>query len=1441
MKIIFSADLQVKVRDANLFRSTEKTLKQIENVIKETKAEIYVVVGDFFEYDTPNDNERKLINGHLGRILSLPNIKELVLMCGNHDLMKEKKMEDYQLGLNPIDIFADLVTKLDKKFADKITYCKLSEPYTSKASDNIQWLPYSLEDSKIWRNPETRESLYSNVIDTSKIQISLYHDILKEFIDETKLPIQKNRYNQLLGIDDFKTSLTIAGDIHKDWGIEKNGKRFTYTNSPMQHTHSEGNYFTITNKEIKEVLVSDKNVKLYDTDTQELSNILLNGVICYNTIIIDNDFNISDGIDTLSGIIPLSLLSYGEEQTYIKIKSSSKFLSYEINISETINKYITENKHKRVIVNFTYDKFQDISSAKTNQVISDIQSEVINNINATSDTIINDITEVTDFDSLILDIPKLHKLFDTVLSDKLSAMSLAFDSDVTLEMIKSDIIDLFSVELQECLTNTTRYNIVFNNINCNCFMGLGQNSIDLDNPGVTRISGSNGTGKTTLFNMIRWVWTGKLFESLKNNTSVQNNLLVFNDKLINIDDIVVNISSTINNQHITVKRTANRIWKQNITDEQKLEKNWKQYISKCTSEVTMVIHNDDGTTKEFSGDQVGKIINQFFGDSINTILFLNYSKITSILNYDSDDLKQLILSYIGVNYLSKLEAKLPEIKDNLNVVRPKESKESIKTNINNTTDFITKQTKLLDEWNVELVGKQEELETKENELSLLNDKHITFGNIEEQITDINTKISDKQTKIDSFEKQEEKKHIEFELIIPQQPDNTEIQNQIDFNKKCISDYNEKLSKNEIIINDCYQKLLDTNNELLSKLNLQYENDILSNKENETLILNDFQKIFETETVNIKDLISNNQQQSETLKSQYREQIVVLDTKITDIFGKLITTCKAIIKALEEKKTSENNIFITNQQQINTLYVEIDDYIKELSSGICKTCKRKLDNFDEAHKELLESKILENKNKISEINSLMIANEQQIKKIDNVVIDYQKLYESFSSNIIDESYTILNDNCIELVNDLIVLIGNKQKLETTYETESKSINNTINALNTVLNNVYQNVVISDNSIIDLTRYNAAIETLNNGKSEIEKTQQTYDKFYTLSKQKIQEYRERILLKNYLCTDEDCPNDLVFYLNEKEKIGESITEKQSLFDDYTNKLKKTNDDYNQDLLEYQRLLIENKDVNTEIDTYNSNVVKHNNLISGYLLEMDMYKEMLSSLENKLPEYNEVLENKKVCSESIDYKKRQILEINKQINAYTLNIQNYELQLKNYQKLYDDYILYIKNKLIYDVYKKLIEDDFKNIIFEYYRIYMNNTLNILLEDLSFKLIWSPEGELFMVDLSFGSCTYRPVKQASGMETIFLGLSLIYSIHLLNIKNNLANIFIDELSGQLNNGENLSYTAKNFQELFVILINKFKDKSIFIVDHNITDLFETCRYDVIPTESGSHFKINI
>ena len=91
--------------------------------------------------------------------------------------------------------------------------------------------------------------------------------------------------------------------------------------------------------------------------------------------------------------------------------------------------------------------------------------------------------------------------------------------------------------------------------------------------------------------------------------------------------------------------------------------------------------------------------------------------------------------------------------------------------------------------------------------------------------------------------------------------------------------------------------------------------------------------------------------------------------------------------------------------------------------------------------------------------------------------------------------------------------------------------------------------------------------------------------------------------------------------------------------------------------------------------------------------------------------------------------------------------------------------------------------------------------------------------------------------MESMVVCLALESVLRGLNWKK--TNLFLDELSGVLNNGKNLSYSAMNFHDLFIKLIHKIsKKEKIFIIDHNLDFGENVGVLEVQPGKEGSVVK---
>ena len=133
------------------------------------------------------------------------------------------------------------------------------------------------------------------------------------------------------------------------------------------------------------------------------------------------------------------------------------------------------------------------------------------------------------------------------------------------------------------------------------------------------------------------------------------------------------------------------------------------------------------------------------------------------------------------------------------------------------------------------------------------------------------------------------------------------------------------------------------------------------------------------------------------------------------------------------------------------------------------------------------------------------------------------------------------------------------------------------------------------------------------------------------------------------------------------------------------------------------------------------------------------------------------------------------------------------------------------------------------------MNEKLNDLLEDLNFRLLFNENNELVMLDLTKTTSPMRYPSQFSGMQTCFSGLSLLYVNRMCNVSFIFDHLFIDEISGQLNSGEDLQYESLNYQEQLKALLRKFEGMNIWIVDHVIREMNEDHLYEVSPSTKGT------
>ena len=1351
-RITHSADIQIKNRKP-LFHETREVLSSLVAQVRQLQSTAHIIAGDLFEYAIPTDSERTLIYNHIVELLAIDTLKEIVIIAGNHDLVKQKNQNNSETDYNAIQSFVDSVKPLDTH--NKIRYFRNSGVYQSTSIPGLDWVVYSLEDSSVRFEEIKGEVAKQSMLDQTsndRFSICLYHAMLREYCIYDKLPLTEKKLNELDSIVIFPANSVIcAGDIHKTLSFQgPENQIFNYPGSTMQHTFGEGTYHFLDGDKLVSKTADSKCILAYDFDETskkivQQACVYLPSFIEYTTI----EFGQGDANNVI-----LSLLEEIEFNTavtnIIKIKSNSSLLSKEHDIRKIIvDKFVTGEAPNVAplvspTISFVYDKLTSGEGLNGAGLATYVES-VIAEKSIDSNSILSQET----IDSLVLNHGQIIELFK-------SGLSNIFDVDVATQ---EEVVNLFIRELNEIVSTDKRANTIqFDSISTGGFMLLGPSQIDFSNGQLTRILGTNGVGKTTIYKMLRWVLTGQISESMVASKVVQNTLLIFNKNLIDSNLVSVNLHIHVNNVPFVIKRAAARDWKSKITDEQKLENDWQQYVAGVRRQLVLI---NQETNEEFTDNEAQAIIDSWFGQTINNLLFINGSKIQQILNKSEAALKELILQYLGVDYIEKFEQRLNTLKDDLfdSVSKPKATEESIEDNIASV------------DADINVVTTDENRAKAESE------------SIRNKITSANQELRELTGKKQSY------------IVDEKTP-----QEQIEFHQ---SKNDELKSRQEQLesLDQTKREILDPYAVVTPPEDLTEKIDTVKSEIAETQTQIEGYKTQLEETIKKRELIETKwsefiQQCLDSYNSQHKtvsQQLVDATNECTEYTKSLVVKCEEKRTKIESAITSLNETIVDCNVKLSKINQKIDENKQIIETGVCPQCGQKLPQT------CSDNDIDTIKRKIEEFEAARGTLEAECTK---------------------------NDNSLKRLEDakniLIMFISNPENA--TEEVRNKLGNGVIDF------DEYDKIKDKKSQLtIDLLNINHAIKTLENHKTKIEASEALSE---IIDSSESAKYRKIIdaycVVKVRIDEIQSSIESTKTVLEERKNNRIELEQKQ--IDDRTF--------YNNEISRIQK-------ENQEATEYNKSIEANLNEIDKIRTEIDLTNQKVAHLrETVLPRYGQVLEQ--IISVENDLKQYEndlkasqdaIIEIARKRSNYEHIRQTLNDDLVNVRK-------YKHLEIIWKVYSKMIKQYFKEIVFDYYRIFINNTLSQILDDVPFKLYWN-DG-LKMVTYAMGTdgvpkIIYQTVSESSGMETTFLGLSLIYALHILNINNSVSHMFIDEISGTLNNGNNLSYVAENYQELFKKLIHKFIDKSIFIIDHAIEDFDETVTYEVIPNEERTLSRIEM
>lgn len=1264
-KIAHIADLHLNLKKSEL--PQQRMFQDIINTVSDRHYGIdsLIIAGDIFDVTPQTNAEVKLVYQFLVDLLNIDTLNEVVFMEGNHDLILKKSLQqEGETDITVFDTFINMLNSLNEDYSNKFIYINKSGIYQSKMHKNIKYVGYCLRDGM---------KLQPFDKDSNSTYIGIYHDILKEYANEKKLPVRQDILNKKLSIDTFKNDgcdYVIAGDIHENYNYDN---YFFYCGSTQQVNAGEGEYIKILkNNQIKfDETTSEKFINIYKIDTNSHKLILdkkesLINFRNYVTIDIKETYTIAEIMDmlvsnknTIEAILPSK---YNVVENIIVIKLLYYYRQVESVLTNKIQEFfksILNNQESNIDVKYSGMQIESEEAIEKIQKVLEVigESDSDESLINTYDSILTD--ELESLKPIHLTDSQIQKLFEAQI-DTVNNVDLNDD-------IKSEIINLFKSEYRNIidLHSNKYYDIQLLSIYTNNFMGLGENKINLDIPGLTRIKGTNGIGKTTLYNMIKYVITGNVFDGLSKNQKVKNALLLFNDSKPEIDKQIVKLKFKINQKNIEVIRTNERIWKNNVTDEQKVSINWKEYVSTVKSDV--IIKSVD---KEITNiDVIENLLNEWFGNTINNIVILNSDKLSKILNTTGSELKDLMLYYLGINYLSLLKNNLPNVKESLNIVKPKINYTDTKIELNNFVNTVNDLKQVQLTFETDKLNYEKVIVDNEKDLERINNDLISLG-YNPTVIELN---------------KESLESLELSFIE-------------------LSNYTEQKSIPEKINIDNERKLID----------LDFNT-----------IQDDYGKFQEKYQIAIEklDIVKSDRikEYQKSITEEYNTKIAEYENTINNIR----TQINDSEKYFSDKINNTNNIISKLNTEIYYIDIEIQKIKNELDSGICQSCKRPFD-VDITHTEELNQKITDLNNQ---------------KKLKQEEIDKHKL-------VIEN----LNKNKLKAISELTDIF--------------KSTNNSLSTVKNEMN----------------------LKVLDIPKSLNEDLEVKYQKLSEIKETKKSDYNKAI---------KDKDEKISVLISKERKNSEEIQE----------------------------------------------AINHNNMYEkriDLLMRIESIKKEIEAAERLRDKFETYTNKKKIYQEELQKNKfelQQLLEKYEKSKTNLLYNQNKVEQLNQVLKEYDEYK---RKNTVFTIYKALVEDKFPEAIFLYYQQFINNVLNELLEDMPFKLYWHSSGDLYMTVIENGNIVYRPVLLSSGMQNAFLGLSLVYAIHELNIKNNISHIFIDEISGQLNSGKELSNQQDviNYQLELSNLLSKFRNKSIFIVDHVIDNLFETFSYEVIKDSSTNTAK---
>lgn len=1308
LKIFHFGDIQVEARPTKYgdrYDEFERALQKVVKAIIAYQPDVIVITGDLFEYHLTNPTESKLISNCLNAIKQF----QIRIIPGNHDIKQKNAVITINNERKHVHDEIDSIVSTIK--SANILYYRNTGFYQDGLITWAVWSQYSKFDN-------TLEMPYSpweldNVPTDLRNVIELYHDpvnVCRSFDGNEQF-----MYKNSQGLNKFMSQLVIAGDIHSPGIYDMpNGGKFTYSSSLVARDYGEGDYYVNNHR-----IVSGCDKHGYNLITisfnefgfdSEIEFVKLETEIGRSTISLDDNFLYPEMIENLR------IDKHEIDHIRFNVKSKlDEFFKYE----DTIYRFMRDRYN--CVIETCYDANVLLSASD-----DDITINSISEFNT-----VEKITEIA------------HSYITNVINKTASISSE--DKPAAIDRLQT----MFSSELSKITLEIKKNELNIDSLTLSNFMVFGDDvHIEFNRQGTTRISGTNGVGKTMVRNALRWTLRDLAVPTLQSNKKFENRLYCFNDHRSK-DTVDSRIEFRFNGiPHVLTKQLIRR-WKhnKNMYD----QKNWRDYVA-AIPELIMTLEMPDETLTDH--EQIFAYMNNVISDSeFDTLISIDRKTIENLLHQDANDLNASILRNIGLNFFDTMadNAKTAISEMLMTMTNPGDwTIEKLIERIQNVNTDKEQAVSLIESSKLEYESFDKEKHEKQIEITELTKKLHNIGTVDE--VKLKRDLKDGElTNVTTLKTSVESEKLALE--------NMKVTASLDEAYAKFNTCSESHTNAVNDLNNLNQSIATERNAVQSKTELfKAVVTIESNKVSNSILE------IETKVQTVNNAISDN-----------NSKINELHTKISSVkqtnLDKLNQQYLELVENTNTKNTeyqSVNHEHQSNQFKINSLDSDITRLNQEIEDLIhaktCPTCSRLLEPEQlQVITENIEKKQLLYVNVCKDRDALVLTvSDLNSKKIQLGISVHEMIDEQSKLKSVIANYTVPISEISEELSEIERLNLSNLEHAKTIALHKSEIDK--------LGATRKDTVLSSASVIEAKRI---LDEHSAKLTELESLVGT---------------KESIVSNTLL---EKVSSET--YLNSIKTIDKQIAGKQEQINQLNTKFQLLNQERDQINID---LIFAYNDIQV-----NADILAVNNTISQITAKIE------DNIRNRANLNNRLLNGDKIISES-----EQLILDCKAWNLASSVGRQYQAMLS-------------KKGLPQYVFAKITD-------------LLNMSLNELLNPLKFRLIFDSESSnLQFVDLE--QKTIRPVTFVSGMQTMMSGLALIHTRSKLNQTKRVNLMIVDEISGVLNDGKELSYAAENYKQLMAELLQVIsKTTPIYIIDHVIEDLNEQHILEVQPSSEGAIIK---